>query len=160
MITLFVHRWNKTWNVITEIITPGVQLTPLLSTGFPHSSLSAMAMFGLVTFSNNNRTLCYYCITGLCLPFGHEIRERSSGLWLGFVYLFHVADCALGFRKFCMQCTRDFKWGPGLIVDIWLFYCTAPTSIQLMRCTAVNKCCKVNLSNDEARWVSLLLILL
>lgn len=126
------------------IITPGVQLTPLCSTGFSHSWFSAMAEFGLVTFSDNNRALCYYCNTASCSPFGREIRERSSGLQLGFVYLFDVADSALGFRKFCLQCTKDIKYGPGQIVNVALFYCTATKLTQLMSCMVVNICCKVS----------------
>lgn len=114
-----------------------------------------MAVLGLVvTFSINNSTLCYYCATGLCLPFGHESRERSRGLQLGLSYRLYVADCALGSRKFCMQCTPDIKCCLQLNVDTWCFllHCTF-FSVQLMRSAAVINSCRytiiIMIKSDE-----------
>lgn len=70
---------------VNVTVTPGVQLTPLLSAGFPHSSVLAMAAFGL-TLCSNDSSLCYYCSAGFFLPFGQEIREQRAGLLLGFSF--------------------------------------------------------------------------
>lgn len=80
------------------IMAPGGRLTPLLSTGFPHSSVFAMTVFGL-TFCGNGSSLF---VTAL-LPFGHEIREQTAGLQRRLSYCCRVADCALGFRTFRTQ---------------------------------------------------------
>lgn len=134
------HHWSGLSHYLhTDKSYIDVKLTPFLSTDFPDSSVSAIAVLGF-TFSNNNSTLCHYCSTRFCLHFGHEITEHISGLQLGFTYRFHVADSALSFKKFCMQYIQDtIKRCPGLNVDIWCFDCAATSTklVHLMESAAV-----------------------
>lgn len=74
---------EKSQGNVNMTFPPGVLLTPLLSTGFPFSSVLAMAAFGLARCGNDS-SLCYNYSAGFSLPFGQEIREQRAGLLLGF----------------------------------------------------------------------------
>lgn len=59
------------------IIAPGGRLTPLLSTGFPHSLVFAMTVFGL-TFCGNGSSLFVTALLDSACPL--DTRSESKAL--------------------------------------------------------------------------------
>lgn len=119
--SLFVHKADKARNVIITIRT---WLTPLLSTGFSHSSSTSMAVFGpVVTFSNSNQSSLFYCTAGFMLcPLDMRPGSVAVVYSLASVMALNDADCTLTSGCFCMPYTPDIKCCPGLKVDMRLCF--------------------------------------